>query len=277
MRLYKDKALLNQAIAATACHFNVDPSIVEKDYYTTVFLKKLAGQIPGLVLTGSASLSKCHHVTNRLSEDLDLTLARDPVSKEQRRQVKKAISEACSDLGFSLSNGDDIKSRRDFNRYEIVYSSKKSAVSGKPVFQVDIDYTVQAFPCETLPAASMIYDYMHQSGQKDFIRQYKLQPFPVFVRTMESTLIDKINILCDSFQEDRINGNSHHIYDISRLIEHVSPDDVYNIPELLSEILDKEIYKKDYDSITARLIYDDTLYEEASLKIRAALAGGLHV
>ncbi len=277
MRLYKDKALLNQATAAAARHFNVDPSIVEKDYYATVFLKKLTGQIPGLVLTGGTSLSKCHHVTNRFSEDLDLTLARDPVSKEQRRQVKKAISTACSDLGFSLSNEDDIKSRRDFNRYEIVYSPKRSAVSDKPVFLVDIDYTVRAFPCETLPAASMIYEYMYSAGQKDFIRQYKLQPFPVFVRTMESTLIDKINILCDSYLAGRITGNSHHIYDISRLIEHVSPGDVYNIPELLSEILDKDIYKKDYDSITARLIYDDTRYEEASSKIRAALAGGLHV
>ncbi len=316
MRLYKDKVLLNQAVAAASRYFKADPAIVEKDYYASVLLKRLSGKLPELMLTGSTSLFKCYRVINRFSDDIDLTLTqdRDQITADRRKQVKKAIKEVCQDLGFSLLNEDDIKSRRDFNRYEIDYSPKSSAAAVKPVLHVDLSYPTKAFSYESLPApsltyesvpapspiyenlpvSSLIYEYMNQAGQGDFIRQYKLQPFSMSVRTMDRALADKIFDLCDSYLAGRISGQSYNIYDISRMLEYVplgngfadmfenvraerkvsgseryiSADDACNIPGILSEILAGDVYKRDYCSVTANALADNVSYEEACSDIQ---------
>ena len=45
---------------------------IEKDYYLTLFLKALTQAQPGIVFKGGTSLSKCHKVIDRFSEDIDL-------------------------------------------------------------------------------------------------------------------------------------------------------------------------------------------------------------
>ncbi len=323
MRLYKDKALLNQAIAAASRHFKVDPSIVEKDYYASVFLKRLSGQLPELLLTGGASLSKCYRVINRFSDNIDLTLTqdRDQITTDQRKQVKKAIKGVCLDLGFSLLNENDIKSRKDFNRCEIDYSPKRGSIAIKAVINVDLSYPAKAPAYESMPVSSLIYEYMEQAGQEDFIRQYKLQPFSMPVRTMDRALADRIFDLCDSYLAGRIPGHSYILYDISRLIEHVLLDDGFasefqsvraeraaagspsaavrtaagspsaadaaaesgcfstdgscSISGLLSEILDKNVYKRDYYSVTAHTLFDGVSYEEAAAGLQLLAGSGL--
>ena len=49
--------------------------ILEKDYYVTMILKLLAQVEPGCVFKGGTSLSKCHHVIDRFSEDIDITFS----------------------------------------------------------------------------------------------------------------------------------------------------------------------------------------------------------
>ncbi len=74
MYLHKDKTLFNQAVLAASNYFKIDPSIVEKDYYITIFLKQLSQHLPTLLFKGGTSLSKCYKIINRFSEDLDITL-----------------------------------------------------------------------------------------------------------------------------------------------------------------------------------------------------------
>ena len=44
-------------------------------YYVTMILKLLAQVEPGCVFKGGTSLSKCHHVIDRFSEDIDITFS----------------------------------------------------------------------------------------------------------------------------------------------------------------------------------------------------------
>ena len=37
----------------------------------------------------------------------------------------------------------------------------------------------------------------------------------------------------------------------------------YNIPEMLQEIVDSRFYERDYNSVTAKLLYEPVSYEEA--------------
>ena len=49
--------------------------IVEKDYYVTMILKELSEKCPTCVFKGGTSLSKCHHVIDRFSEDIDISFS----------------------------------------------------------------------------------------------------------------------------------------------------------------------------------------------------------
>ncbi len=293
MRLYKDSVLLGQAVEAAARFFKVDPSIVEKDYYVSVFLKRLTKSLPDFVLTGSFPLFKCRKVIQRFPESLDLAPARDPVTKGQRKQVKKAVTEVCTELGFALRNADAVKSSRDRNCYVIDYSPKKPAAAVNPVFLVKTDFSAGAGSFETLPVSSMIGDFMRAAGREAFIRQYKLEPFPVPVQAADRALIDAVFALCDSYLDGRVPGHAHYLYDISRLSGQVPLDadfvslfetvrterksragrfpsagDRYGIPELLSKILDEEVYKSDYRAVTSRILLEEISYEQAAAEIR---------
>ncbi len=75
MFLHNDEELFKDVIVATAVDQNRPVAIVEKDYYVTMILKLLAQVEPGCVFKGGTSLSKCHHVIDRFSEDIDITFS----------------------------------------------------------------------------------------------------------------------------------------------------------------------------------------------------------
>lgn len=58
MRLHDDKARFSDAVIAASAEFGIDPALVEKDYFVTLFLKKASERIPGLVFKGGTSLSE---------------------------------------------------------------------------------------------------------------------------------------------------------------------------------------------------------------------------
>ncbi len=288
MRLHEDRALFRQAISNTAGFFKVDPSIVEKDYYVTVFLEKLAERLPTLLFKGGTSLSKCYKLINRFSEDIDLTLEEESVTEGKKKYFKQAIKDVCGELRLVLLNESDTRSRRDFNRYEIDYSPESRAIAIKPVLLVETTFIVKSYPSEEKNAASMIYDYMASVGREDLAGEYGLKPFSVRVQTLERTLIDKVFALCDYYLTDKVAQHSRHIYDISKLVDAVSvdaelaelfrrvradrrlgnsqcvsADGRYSITELLKEILEKEIYKADYENITAHVLYENMPYNRA--------------
>lgn len=120
--LHNDKELFEQAVLKTAEYMNIDAGIVEKDYYVTLMLKEISSAVPDLVFKGGTSLSKCHKVINRFSEDIDLTVEYDTKpSESKRKNLKKSIVAAIEKYGLELANPDDIKSRRSFNKYIVNY------------------------------------------------------------------------------------------------------------------------------------------------------------
>lgn len=74
MKLHNDKRKFYEAIEAASNYYGIDRSLIEKDYFVTLFLKRASVKIPGLVFKGGTSLSKCHKIIDRFSEDIDLTL-----------------------------------------------------------------------------------------------------------------------------------------------------------------------------------------------------------
>lgn len=54
-------------------YWGLEDEYIEKDYYASLFLKKLQEIEPNIVFKGGTSLSKCYGLINRFSEDIDIS------------------------------------------------------------------------------------------------------------------------------------------------------------------------------------------------------------
>lgn len=74
MKLHENKRSLDELVKIASDYYAIDPALVEKDYFVTLLLKELTERVPELLFKGGTSLSKCHRIIDRFSEDIDLTL-----------------------------------------------------------------------------------------------------------------------------------------------------------------------------------------------------------
>ena len=266
----------------------------------TIFLKRIAAVMPDIVFKGGTSLSKCYHIIKRFSEDIDLNVQSEKKpSESKRKQFKANITKIISDLDFGLTNADAIKSRRDYNRYIIDYPSSLSAAYLKEQLIVETAIYQRAYPTKIMTADSLIYQYLHENGYDAFIKQYDLEPFTLNVQTAERTMLDKMYALADYYLLNTTTEHSRHIYDIYKLYEIVTIDDTLkelalsvaeerrphkmclsvqegaNVTDILREIIDKKIYKEDYDTITAPLLFETVPYDTAITALESILHNGI--
>ncbi len=287
MNLHKNGQEFYDTLLAAGNHLNTSPAIVEKDYYVTMFLETLVKRVPNLIFKGGTSLSKCHKIINRFSEDVDLTLDADNQTQGNKRNLKYEIIEVCNELGLELLNESDIRSRRDYNRYEIKYPIRFQGSGIKQYLLVETVFMVKSYPDEIKSATSMIYDFWRKIGDKSAVVEYGMQPFDIRVQTLERTFVDKVFALCDYAVSNDTTGYSRHIYDLYKLLDKVALDenlkilvkevredrkthercytaqDKYDIPKILQQIIDEKIYLKDYENVTEKVLFEDVSYEKA--------------
>ena len=103
MFLHNDKEIFNDLITLTANDTGLIKAIVEKDYYVTLFLREIVKRQPNIIFKGGTSLSKCYHLINRFSEDIDLNIETESRPTEgQRRKLINDIKEIIQDYDFLL-------------------------------------------------------------------------------------------------------------------------------------------------------------------------------
>lgn len=286
--LHNDASTFEQIILRVAEDTGIEPSIIEKDYYVTLFLQRIVVLQPDIIFKGGTSLSKCYKLINRFSEDIDLNIeTENHPTVGQRKNLKKNIVSVIDEFSFVLANADDVRSRRDYNRYIIDYPTLFPTDYLKENLIVETAVYIKAYPCVRLQASSLIYDYLKKNGYDDLIDQYQLYPFEVNVQVADRTLIDKVYALGDYYLDGKIQEHSRHIYDIYKLLSLVKLDDslrqlaasVYeerkphvncrsakdgiSMNALLQEIIDRAAYKQDYEDITRKLLFEDVDYDTA--------------
>ena len=288
MNLHENKELFDQAVINASEEFGIDVPIIEKDYYVTLFLKKLLEKQPDMVFKGGTSLSKCYKLIDRFSEDIDINLSGDAKPGDGRKKhLKTNVISVAEELGFSVTNLDSIRSRRDFNRYIIEYPSGLSAAFLKPDIIVETAVFLRSYPIETMEADCFVYQYLEKNGYVELIHDYQLEPFEITVQTAERTMIDKVFALCDYYLAGTIDEHSRHIYDLHKLHNVVKIDDSFydlinkvkkdrsghktclsaqegeNVNKLLLKIVESNIYQQDYDDKTYNLLFKKVSYDEA--------------
>ena len=257
--------------------------MIEKDTIQTMFLNELSKETIPFVFKGGTSLSKAFNLIKRFSEDIDLSINR-PITQSERKSTKKIIIGICERLGMVLSNPSDIFSNHDYNKYIFTYESLFTDVPQEII--IETSYYLTAFPCEKLKIHSFVMDFCRENGI-DFPIPFEAADCTINVQSLERTLIDKVFAICDYRIQDMQDRDSRHLYDISKLLTHVTLDDSlkplikevrsdrlklknnpaalpqYNITEMLCEIIESRFYEPDYRDITERLLYEDISYEEA--------------
>ena len=290
--LHHNRELFEEAINLVTHHTGISPKIVEKDYYVTMILRLLSEKVSYIVFKGGTSLSKCHHVIKRFSEDIDIAID-DTISQSEKRNLKASILETVDALGLSVGNLDNIRSRRDYNRYEIAYNS---VVEDKNEFLqsmvlLETSFTTTSFPTELLPVSSYIGEMLLNEAP-ELIQQYNLENFYMKVQGIERTLIDKIFAICDYYMQGKVQRHSRHLYDIYKLVPHVSfgedfkklvkdvrevrkksaicvsAQDGIDIVQVLNTIISEDVYKGDYSALTKNLLEEDITYEVVITTLR---------
>lgn len=294
--LHDNTKLFEQAVLQTAEALKIDAGIVEKDYYVTLMLKEIAASVPALVFKGGTSLSKCHKAINRFSEDIDLTLEFESKPSEgKRKHLKKSIVEAVERYGLKLVNPEAVRSRREYNKYIVSYPSVFIQDGLKNHLQIETMIKMKACPNQKMQASSLIYDYLLQEGYDEVIQEYKLEPFTVKVQSVERTFADKIFAVADYYLSNKVTEHSRHIYDLYKLLNIVSLDEslrtLYeevrlerephqiclsakadvDMVAVLTEIIENDVYKSDYNNITRLLIFEKVDYEEAIIVLERVI------
>lgn len=288
MNLHHDYETLSELIAATSSELHIPPGIVEKDYYVTLVLRKLASRVKGMVFKGGTSLMKCYQILDRFSEDIDISYAAsDGIPGEsRRRQLKKAVVSSIESLGFSVTNLDETRSRRNYNCYKAGYPSIYSPLLElKPELIIETYIALLPFPNMNRMADNYIYRFLKMTGQENLAEEFDLMPFEITTQAIERTLIDKVFAICDYYLSGKTARHSRHLYDIYKILEYTVPDSSLSglvkevrrlreslpvcpsaqkgvcINDLLTEIIEKEVYRNDYETITKKLLFTYLPYE----------------
>ena len=295
--LHNDKERFREAINLAVYQTGISSEAVEKDYYVTMILKKLAEKLSFVVFKGGTSLSKCHQVIKRFSEDIDVTIDMS-LSQGQKKKVKEAIVEIVETMGLKITNLAETRRRRDYNRYVIAYESAlpENGIVVQPAVLVETSYTAVAFPTVLLPVSNYIGKMMEIEAP-EFVQVYGLAPFEMKVQGLDRTLVDKVFAVCDYYLQDKVKKHSRHIYDIYKLLPLVPQDEEYHklvqevrkvrkdspvcpsardnvdIPALLRKIIKETVYRADYRNLTEGLLEENISYEIAIQALESIAEG----
>lgn len=294
--LHNDKGLFEQLVLRASEYLGIKAEIIEKDYYVTLFLKELVCVMPEIIFKGGTSLSKCYHLIDRFSEVIDLNIETETKPSEgKRKRMKSSIVGVIEKLNFTLTNSDNVKSRREYNRYIIDYPSVLGANYLREMLIVETAVYQRAYPTVRKQAGSLIYDYLSGNDFSDFAKKFDLEPFELNAQAA----IDKLYALADYYLAGTIAEHSRHIYDIYKLLSVVEINDDLkslavsvtderqshsrslsvqegvSVKNVLREIIDKRVYAEDYNTITSALLFESVSYETAVEALDIVLSSGL--
>lgn len=216
------------------------------------------------------------------------------------KKLKDSIINVAELLGLTIPNIDETRSRRSYNRYILEYQSVLSEPDDaiQTVVLMETSFTEVSFPTVVLPVHSYIGDMMEVEAP-EVHENYRLIPFEMKVQGLDRTLVDKVFAICDYYMQGRVKKHSRHIYDIYKLLQIVPQTEDFkalvkevrdvramtnicpsaqpdvNVPEMLKFLIDNEIYKWDYENITARILEEDVCYDVAIEAVKKIATSGM--
>jgi len=255
MKLHNDIKLFSSTLRAASQYLDIKLEFVEKDYWITLVLSRLAKSkyVDESVFKGGTSLSKGYNLIERFSEDVDIAIIndKDKTGNEIKTIIRTIEKEITSDLTELQMEGVTSKGSR-FRKSVFEYiTTEKGNANNKLI--VEINSFANPFPFQKLTIQSMVFDFLMKIGNEKYIEQYNLQSFEVNVLSKEQTLMEKlVSLIRFSFKENTVESISEkirHFYDLYYLAKHTE----------CAEFIKSDEFKKQFDTI---LNHDKAMFEE---------------
>ena len=223
MNLHTNTADFSALITVTAQHFNIIPALVEKDYWITLVLHRLAhsDNVENAVFKGGTSLSKGYRIINRFSEDIDIAIINKNLSgnalKTKIRIIEKEITSGLTEIFEDGVTSKGSMFRKSIFEYPSLLSSAVDNVIPNRVI-VEINSFANPYPYLKQEITSFITEYLTANDQTEVIDEYELQPFSLNVLDKRQTMIEKlVSLFRFSFEENprrALASKIRHFYDL---------------------------------------------------------------
>lgn len=255
MKLHNDIKLYSDTLRAASQQLDVKLEFLEKDYWITLVLSRLAKSkyVDEAVFKGGTSLSKGYNLIERFSEDVDIAIINDKgkTGNEIKTIIRAIEKEITPDLAGLQMDGVTSKGSR-FRKSVFEYVSIDKRNQNNKLI-VEINSFANPYPFQRLTIKSIVFDFLMHTGNENYIEKYDLQSFEVNVLGKEQTMLEKaVSLIRFSFEENTVESISkkiRHFYDLHFLM---------NNPEC-AEFVASDSFKKQFDII---LIHDREMFEE---------------
>ncbi|GHA81346.1 nucleotidyl transferase AbiEii/AbiGii toxin family protein [Pontibacter akesuensis] len=227
MNLHQNPEVFRDAITATAEALQIRDVYVEKDYWVTLVLYRLAHSpyVGQAIFKGGTSLSKAYNLVERFSEDIDLAInAPESMSNNQVMQLIRKISK---EITRDMAEVEDPHRTSKGSRFRKTLHDYRATVQGDygqatDKILVEINSFASPNPHQLMPITTYISQFMAQRSLLDLIRQYGLEPFVVNVVRLERTFTEKVLALVRaSYAQDPIDelgSKIRHVYDLHAML-----------------------------------------------------------
>lgn len=288
MYLHEDKGLFFDVVNAASEKLNIPMAVIEKDYYVTMILKLLSSKSENCVFKGGTSLSKCFHLLDRFSEDIDITFT-EHLGEGRRKTLKyKILRPISEELGLPISNWEKIESDKDYNCYIFAYDPLDGYVEESlyPGVKLETALGSYSFPTELRVVTSYVYEFLKEEDV-ELVEEFALQPFTMRLQSVVRTFVDKVFALCDYYMEGKSERYSRHLYDLYKLRPVITFDENFatlvkevrahraamkqtcpsskpgiDVPEVIRAFCKNGFFSEDYFKITSYFINAPVAYED---------------
>ncbi len=224
MKLHDDQTVFSQLLNFSANTLGIRPEFIEKDYWLTQALQRMAqnSNSEKVVFKGGTSLSKAYRLTKRFSEDIDIAVIdTESFSGNQLKMlIKRLAKDMANDLKEKVEHGVTSKGSRFYKAiylYPNLVGIKSSAVKEGQLL-IEINTYANPYPFIKQEISSLLADYLITINRQDLIEQYGLKPFSINVLDKRRTLIEKlVSLIRFSFDDEKIKAVAskiRHFYDL---------------------------------------------------------------
>lgn len=252
MKLHENKTLFRQAVQFTADQMKIPAIYVEKDYWVTYVLFTIFNNEVGkdTVFKGGTALSKCYHMIERFSEDIDLVVLRRGVETDSKLKSKlKAVSAVVESVlpevsieGITHKMGMNRKTAHTYNKeFKGDYGQVRDTIV------VETTWLGCHEPYTTKSIVSFVGQMMLDYQQFDIAKENELLPYDLLVLEPIRTICEKIMSLV------RFSYGENPIDDLKKKIRHT-----YDLYQLLTqEEFLKFFQSTDFDEMLLKVAHDD--------------------
>ena len=223
MNLHTNAADFTALITFTAKHFNIIPAFVEKDYWITLVLSRLARSenVENAVFKGGTSLSKGYRIISRFSEDIDIAMINENLSgnalKTKIRKIEKEITVGLTEIVEDGLTSKGSMFRKSIFEYHTLLLGKVDTIIPNRMI-VEINSFANPYPYVKQEITSFVAEYLVANNQTAVIEEYRLQPFSLNVLDKRRTMIEKlVSLFRFSFAENArrsLSAKIRHFYDL---------------------------------------------------------------